>query len=1052
MKHGDYKSIDVKHAFNKLLANTYFDNNDLFLRNQIAIFLNNEPEKAFDQLCSSINQGPSSFSNLFQQISTRLLPKKLEQDESIPKENIPQNFVTNYFSIDKTKTKRLLVFCSLPVELHIVSVLWIMKYGFYLDKTLNKSCLGNRLILTKGKLNVKNRSLFKPYIKQFKKWWSGGINEAEKLLKANEDVTIINFDLKDYYHSIEFDFEELETELNKLVQKDVTKDPLHQVFKQIHIEYAERIRKLGLTALSENNDKFPLPIGVLSSYILGNWYLRKFDLKITSELVPTYYGRYVDDILIVLKGRLITTFDDNAIKDLEASFVANGIKATEKGATGSEQTKNETHILNYFVHKYLSSIFMPFQDDGIINYKIQIEGLDNLKLQQEKFFIYQFDADLSPNLISKFVEDQKERSSEFRFLSDEEDESFDDFNDTIFESNFENSDVNKARFKQIEENKFKLSVYLAKIIKRRIEKGSGYKNDDIDKIEKYFQGIYVLRNYYFWEKLFTLYLVADKKYHFIRLANHINKQINTMLVDIEKIDPNDVKQSLKQHLRSSLEMALGLNPSFYDDDISQEVYEIFDENVDPMRFRRVSLLRKQYIFFPLLQLTSYAKENENSLVSMDMFENQNLVNLDANDFEINVQFVPYRIKFYEAALLTFMVELSRKCVHQDHNNLRWIENFVISSEILDKAFHLFYNINNPFENRIDNKRTLRRKYFQPYSFENEANPGRIPNRDSDVDINELYVPESISGNPDGIRRIAIVNKYVSWIEDEQSLDGHPNRDEARIETFNQILDEIGKIRNCDLCVQPEISLPFYFIYRYLTFSARNQIGFITGIEHIRIHNLGFNFVLTCLPINVEGDRDAIPVFRLKNHYAPEEESIINGKYMVVPKPRRYMYHLFEWRNLYFSSYYCFELADIFHRSALFSMVDLIAAPIWNRDTHYYNSLIESATRDLHCYMVQVNTSQYGETRLSRPTGHVRRDKTRVSGGTTVDYKVTFLVSDIKIDELRLFQRLRYEGQKELNREDRSFKPTPPDFPFENVNKRINNERFGNQYNELQPLP
>lgn len=1052
MKHSDYKPIDVKHAFNKLLANTYFDNNDLFLRNQIAIFLHNDPEKTFEQLSANINRGSTSFTSLFQQISLRLLPKKIDQCDSIQKDNIPQNFLSNYFSLNGSKTKRLLVFCSLPVELHIVCVLWIMKYGFYLDKTLNKSCLGNRLILTKGKLNVKNRSLFKPYIKQFKKWWSGGINEAEKLLKANEDVTIINFDLKDYYHSIEFDFEELEAELKALVHKDVKEDPLHQIFKQIHFEYTVRIRKLGLTALSADKDKCPLPIGVLSSYILGNWYLRKFDQKISSELIPTYYGRYVDDILIVLKGRLIKTFDNDAIKDLEASFLANGIKSTEKGTSGSEQTKNENHILNYFVYKYLSGIFTPFQDDNTINYRIRIEGLNNLKLQQEKFFIYQFDAELSPNLISKFVEEQKERSSEFRFLSDEEDETFDDFNDTIFESNFENSDVNKARFKQVEENKFKLSVYLAKIIKRRIEKGLGYKNDDIDKIEKYFQGIYVLRNYYFWEKLFTLYLVADKKHHFIRLINHINKQINSMLIDIENINPNDVKQSLKQHLRSSLEMALGLNPTFYDDDISQEVNEVFVDNIDPMRFRRVSLLRKQYIFFPLLQLTSYAKENEHSLVSMDMFENQNLIDLDADDFDIEILFVPYRIKFYETALFTFIVELLRKCVPQDRNHLRWVENFVISSEILDKAFHLFYNINNPFENRIDNKRALRRRYFQPYSLENGVNPGRIPNRDSEVEIKELYIPESNSGNPDGIRRIAIVNKYVSWNEDEQALDGHPNRDEARIETLNQILDEIGRIRNCDLFVQPEISLPIYFVYRYLSFSARNQIGFITGIEHIRIFNLGFNFVLTCLPINIEGDRDAVPIFRLKNHYAPEEESKINEKYMVVPKPQKYLYHLFEWRNLYFSSYYCFELADIFHRSALFSMVDLIAAPIWNKDTHYYNSLIESATRDLHCYMVQVNTSQYGETRLSRPTGHVRRDKARVKGGTTVDYKVTFLVSDIKIDELRLFQRLRFEGQKELNRDDRSFKPTPPDFPYENVEKRINNERFGNQYNELQPLP
>lgn len=42
-----------------------------------------------------------------------------------------------------------------------------------------------------------------------------------------------------------------------------------------------------------------IPIGFTSSAILSNWYLMGFDKDIKSKINPSYYGRYVDDILLV---------------------------------------------------------------------------------------------------------------------------------------------------------------------------------------------------------------------------------------------------------------------------------------------------------------------------------------------------------------------------------------------------------------------------------------------------------------------------------------------------------------------------------------------------------------------------------------------------------------------------------------------------------------------------------------------------------------------------------------------------------------------------------
>ena len=41
---------------------------------------------------------------------------------------------------------------------------------------------------------------------------------------------------------------------------------------------------------------------MLSSNVIANWYLRVFDERVNKYVKPAYYGRYVDDILIVLEN------------------------------------------------------------------------------------------------------------------------------------------------------------------------------------------------------------------------------------------------------------------------------------------------------------------------------------------------------------------------------------------------------------------------------------------------------------------------------------------------------------------------------------------------------------------------------------------------------------------------------------------------------------------------------------------------------------------------------------------------------------------------------
>jgi len=253
----------------------------------------------------------------------------------------------------------------------------------------------------------------------------------------------------------------------------------------------------------------------------------------------------------------------------------------------------------------------------------------------------------------------------------------------------------------------------------------------------------------------------------------------------------------------------------------------------------------------------------------------------------------------------------------------------------------------------------------------------------------------------------------------------------------QILDELQR-KKCDLGIQPELSVPHSFIWDYCSYSDRHQIGLIAGIEHMRVKDVVFNFIMTVLPIKINGIyNDAIPVIRLKNHYAPKEEVMVNYFRATVPKPIRYEYHLYNWRGLYFTNYYCYELADINHRTLFQGEIDVLVAPVWNPDTNYYNGIVETSAREIHCIFSQVNTAKYGDTRWTLPAKTELKNPLTVKGGTTEDNPFTISLSDYHPKYLREFQNLDYQGQDK----DKSFKPTPPDFPKDKVVKRLTNQFF-----------
>jgi len=147
-----------------------------------------------------------------------------------------------------------------------------------------------------------------------------GIQRVDKFIRqcsANytKDCYILKLDLQGFFMSINKNilFEKLEQFINKKYQYP-DKDLLIKLCKQIIFNDSTKNciikgNKRGWNNLPETKSLFHskpncgLPIGNLTSQVFANFYMDSFDHFAKHDLKIRYYGRYVDDFVIVHKNK-----------------------------------------------------------------------------------------------------------------------------------------------------------------------------------------------------------------------------------------------------------------------------------------------------------------------------------------------------------------------------------------------------------------------------------------------------------------------------------------------------------------------------------------------------------------------------------------------------------------------------------------------------------------------------------------------------------------------------------------------------------------------------
>lgn len=930
----------LKTAFRKLLTYTYFDKSDMVLRRNVALFaekLDNKDveDTVFGQILKVANgEDENLLGEWLSQMQLVFLPKSVKP--VVSEDEKDSHLVTNQ-PPKQMRVERLLIMAEIPVELLILDVAWILQYGYKVDRSLSDCNRGNRIDLAAGGGKVREgNALFKKYHTQYRRWWQTGLNKANANLKKGKNVSIINFDIENYYHSIDFDFGYFIGEYERNWPKDnIGKDYLTMVIWHMYNRYwALTSRSDEAVLCGKNKGKRPLPLSLMSARIIANWYLSPLDDFIQETYHPLYYGRYVDDCMVVVETKSTSNrYVEGIEEELPELFDWNDCQTVSFKFSKPRETPKSS------------------------------DRLQGLSLQSKKLYLYRFDCELPQASLEKYEEEQIERSSEFRFQTDEADSSSGGLETVTLVNALDADEEEGRRFDILEENKYKLSVYLAKLCTKLAKYGDKYEHyDEVLKVAHYFHDGLLIKHYPLWERLLTVFVLAGRKDLAATFAYSVNEQIcklevsDQVFLSDKRTGEHRLKECLAFHFEQSWLMAMSLNKDKTD--------------IDTL-YLDTFMVRMRYNTYPMQEFTTGFNRYGVRVQGKGLRYSRK---------KLNYRWLPYYVKLYDVVCMY--------CIGKPYD-----------PNLYEKAFKLYMLLNGIGWRSSFVYAIMRR-----------------PKGDT---ISEFNTDLSIENDNLDKLTVGVVNMEIKDEDAKKLIDDYGIQKSEKTKSMLRILDQITNIPSVSMFLLPEMSLPEYELKTFCRYSADKEKAFVAGLEYVVRGDKVYNYTVTCLPIVLFGQKDALPIIRLKNHYAPSEIEAIESKHKKVPVNKKVYQNLYHWRGHVFTTYYCYELTSIQDRSFFFGKVDAIYCPVYNPDTYYFNNIAESLVRDMHCYFMLSNVSHYGDSRVTKPSKHVEMNVMKVKGGNTDDNNEIVLSAELDIRGLRKFQRLAVKDQID------GFKKTPP---------------------------
>lgn len=909
-------------AYRKLKSYYYYNKNFLVMRKKITIFEDDENlmRIAFDEMAYFLAHPQSKKSVCFIQ---GLIDKidfivlpKKYEAEAITG-NKP---VSNTISRDK-KLKAVNFFIDCPIELIILDVLWTI----FLSKIAND----NGVISYDVYGNTVNVSaLFKGDEIEFDSriLFNRYFNKYTDWRNRAFDQLDVNY--KNKKDSILFSldirsyFYSIVLEFGKLDiyfgQSEYFDRirPLTNLMYKVYRSYAEKIAPYRRDLPTLKGKSSILPIGLFSSMVLANVYLGDFDKKIQEQKNIRYYGRYVDDMLFVVEKTLLPDKTNEEI--IKEVFVDNNILDSIEG--------------DYYINGYTGLCIQSEKIKTIYISHLESRAIIDIYNDSIKVIPSQMDIGQEKNMNLSNLDEVAYTIENF---------------------------TKEAKLRDLGKmgiDAFKVGRYFSALAHRYAHVNIlGDVQKEIQQqdsqIQKFFVGSQAVEFYTSWLNYMYFLVMTQRNRQLRRFISESKKEIAKLKPNaLDKkmyAKPSSINKRAKEALYEHLNICTMLSLAI---DIEMVKKHFNNKYNDVTKYIKSNMFDHSLIAFPLANYLEY--EREVSLIKMSMKEIGRWPKKKANDFKF--KWSPRFVHYDELLLVLFYY------YHRNPNEkFEYIRDGII--EVYRQINHISYE---PFNIKYDEE-----VIFQDYAVKRISIPSNRmhPPREINIAVGSL--------NLDKKKCIAGCERWTNIsLHDKQDID----------DIFSEALKCFDRKQgDVMLLVLPELCFPVYWIGELIRFSKRSQIAVVAGLQYMTGNgNTAHNYVATFLPFTCGSKKykNLYVHIREKNDYSPIEFEELAHLGLSCKNREQADYQVFEWNKIKLSTLVCYEMTDVVVRGLLKGRCDLIAAPVFNPDTTYFSNIIDATVRDLHTFIVQANTSYYGDSRVTGPYDRDNKDIFKIKGG------------------------------------------------------------------------
>lgn len=417
--------------------------------------------------------------------------------------------------------------------------------------------------------------------------------------------------------------------------------------------------------------------------------------------------------------------------------------------------------------------------------------------------------------------------------------------------------------------------------------------------------------------------------------------------------------------------------------------EALDSFVKPKTYKLRRLLMDEYIGYNHIKLEKQSeKYNEIDRLINNLFCNGSCLLY----YKLWIDIVKY-LKVRNHNLLESFLDVAKLSINSIDVSKKDSENYIIKDKITKIIKEDFFDIINIAENENivemikinekDNPAKIIPLYdlilknpkhlldYNEYKYEFIDLNGFIKKPKFHVEnLNNNLINIFIQGKGKFRRKTEIkVGLLLNRISDneiiETILDNDKHSNQRTFENLKYAFREASK-NKVDYLIAHECYLPASWVDLAAYFCQKYKISFICGLQYENFKNTCKNNICVLQYVESSPYYNVIPIIREKNNYSPHEDInfVLNKK--DVRKSDDKINYVIHTDYINYTTFLCYELTDITQRAKFKDKVSCVFVPVMNRDTEYFEHIINSYSRDIFSYIIQSNSTIYKGSAIYAP--------------------------------------------------------------------------------------